>query len=86
MKTKETKTTEFNAEQFITACGSKSSAIRKLLAKGHTRGEVAKMLNIRYQHVRNVEITPIKKESSRIYKETKRTLSEKELDAEYKGL
>jgi hypothetical protein len=39
----------------------KSVAIRTLLAQGMKRGEVAKLLEIRYQHVRNVEITPIKK-------------------------
>lgn len=52
----------FDAAAYVKACGTKSSAIRKLLASGKTRGEVAKMLDIRYQHVRNVEITPIKKE------------------------
>lgn len=41
---------------------TKSSKIRFLLSKGLTRSAVAKKLNIRYQHVRNVEITPIKKE------------------------
>lgn len=40
---------------------TKSAAIRFLLAEGMKRGEVAKLLEIRYQHVRNVEITPIKK-------------------------
>ena len=53
---------QFNAAQFILQCGSKSSAIRKLAAQGKSRGEVAKMLGIRYQHVRNVLITPIKTE------------------------
>lgn len=38
-----------------------SSKIRALLAEGKSRSEVAKILGIRYQHVRNVEITPIKK-------------------------
>lgn len=40
---------------------TKAVKIRGLLATGMTRGEVAKTLGIRYQHVRNVEITPIKK-------------------------
>lgn len=53
---------EFDKGAFIKQCGTKSAAIRKLLAEGKTRGEVAKMLEIRYQHVRNVEITPIKKQ------------------------
>lgn len=45
----------------LAAGGVKSVAIRKLLADGMKRGDVAKLLEIRYQHVRNVEITPIKK-------------------------
>ena len=40
--------------------GTMSNAIRTLL-KSNSRGEVAKKLGIRYQWVRNVEITPIKK-------------------------
>lgn len=43
---------------------TKSAKIRYLLGKGMTRGAVAKQLNIRYQHVRNVEITPIKKQKA----------------------
>jgi uncharacterized protein with HEPN domain len=52
---------EFNAGEFIKQCGTKSAAIRKLASEGEARGEIAKMLKIRYQHVRNVLITPIKK-------------------------
>lgn len=39
---------------------TKSSMIRQLFADGHSRMEISKILNIRYQHVRNVLITPIK--------------------------
>lgn len=39
-----------------------SSKIRKLLSLGYKRGDVAKILDIRYQHVRNVELMPIKKQ------------------------
>ena len=39
-----------------------SSKIRYLASLNKTRSEIAKMLNIRYQHVRNVLITPIKKQ------------------------
>ena len=51
------------AEQQLLVDGTTTKAvkIRGLLASGMTRGEVAKTLGIRYQHVRNVEITPIKK-------------------------
>lgn len=53
---------EFNIEEAIKEAGSKSALIRKLDREGLTRGQIAKKLNIRYQHVRNVLITPIKKE------------------------
>lgn len=38
-----------------------SAQIRFLLSQGYKRGQVAKILNKRYQHVRNVELTPIKR-------------------------
>jgi predicted porin len=41
--------------------GSTSKAIRTLLGLGYKRGRVATMLNIRYQHVRNVELEPVKR-------------------------
>lgn len=52
-----------SAEQaaIVSSSATKSDKIRQLLASGMKRGEVAKTLNIRYQHVRNVEITPIKR-------------------------
>lgn len=37
-----------------------SSKIRYLTAEGLTRSQIAKVLNIRYQWVRNVQITPLK--------------------------
>lgn len=48
-------------EDYIKQCGTKSAAIRRLAGEGLKRGEIAKYLNIRYQHVRNVLITPVKK-------------------------
>lgn len=45
----------------IAKLATKSAKIRFLSATGMKRGEIAKMLNIRYQHVRNVLITPLKK-------------------------
>ena len=57
---------DFDAAKFIAEKGSKSAAIRALLAAGNERKVVAKMLGLRYQHVRNVEITPIKKEQRRV--------------------
>lgn len=46
--------------ELIKTHGSVSGMIRFLCAS-HSRGEVAKMTGKRYQHVRNVMITPIKK-------------------------
>lgn len=40
---------------------TKSQKIRELDSLGLTRSQIAKVLNIRYQHVRNVLITPLKK-------------------------
>lgn len=37
-----------------------SGKVRFLTSLGIDRSEIAKILNIRYQHVRNVQITPIK--------------------------
>jgi len=54
--------TVFDSAKYIAEVGTKSAAIRKLTGEGKTRSEVAKMLKIRYQHVRNVLITPIKKQ------------------------
>lgn len=38
---------------------TKSAKIRFLHSEGFSRGEIAKFLEIRYQHVRNVLITPV---------------------------
>lgn len=58
--------------------GTKSSAVRVLLKEGYTRSEVAEMLNMRYQHVRNIEITPFKqaKKVVTMSKEFKKMLDE----------
>jgi hypothetical protein len=48
------------AAAHIARFGSVSGAIRGLTAEGKTRGEVAKILGKRYQHVRNVLVTPVK--------------------------
>jgi c-di-AMP phosphodiesterase-like protein len=56
-----TATPSFDAAAYVRKCGSKSAAIRKLHADGRSRGDIAKLLGLRYQHVRNVLITPVKK-------------------------
>lgn len=45
----------------LSAMTTKSQKIRALNAEGLSRGQIANILEIRYQHVRNVLITPIKK-------------------------
>lgn len=45
----------------IEGCVSTASKIRACLAAGATRGQVAKFLGIKYQWVRNVELTPLKR-------------------------
>ncbi len=40
---------------------TKSGVIRHLSSLGHKNGPIAKFMNIRFQHVRNVLVTPIKK-------------------------
>lgn len=44
----------------LSNCPTKSAKIRYLTSLRWTRGQVAKHLDIRYQHVRNVLITPVK--------------------------
>ena len=42
---------------------TKSSKIRLLDSQGFSRSEISRHMKIRYQHVRNVLITPIKKQN-----------------------
>ena len=37
-----------------------SQKIRKLHSEGYSRGDIARFLEKRYQHVRNVLVTPVK--------------------------
>lgn len=47
-------------EAQLAALPTTSARIRYLAGEGLTRGQIAKTLGIRYQHVRNVLITPLK--------------------------
>lgn len=40
--------------------GVKSPTIRALTALKYNRSQIAKVMNIRYQHVRNVQLMPLK--------------------------
>lgn len=57
--TKETKAPVINTYPDLP---TKSAKIRAMDNDGLTRSEIAKALDIRYQHVRNVLITPLKKD------------------------
>lgn len=60
-KTVEIETNEPNLEQLMTELKTKSAVIRKLSSDGWSNGRIAKFMGIRYQHVRNVLVTPLKK-------------------------
>lgn len=47
----------------LEALDTMSAKIRYLNSEGMSRGDIARTLNIRYQWVRNVLITPLKKEA-----------------------
>lgn len=55
-KVEQTKIESIDLSSFST----KSSKIRYLHSLNFSRGQIAKFLDIRYQHVRNVLITPVK--------------------------
>ena len=59
----ENKTVSITAAQTkaINGMSTVSAKIRYLDSEGYERGEIAKALGKRYQHVRNVLITPITK-------------------------
>lgn len=55
---------EARAQKHIKKFGSISNAIRGLASNGMKTGEIARELNKRYQHVRNVLKKPLKREQS----------------------
>jgi len=58
----ETKTQVAFDQKELDALTTTSSKVRYLAGKGMERGQIAKTLGIRYQHVRNVLVTPLKKQ------------------------
>lgn len=52
---------KMDSEQLLKIFTLKSTAIRSLTDLGFSRSEVAKMLGIRYQHVRNTLVQELKK-------------------------
>lgn len=57
---KKTNTTT-SIDSDLSVINTTSGKIRYLTMKGWTRSAIAKHLNIRYQHVRNVQLQPLKK-------------------------
>jgi DNA-binding NarL/FixJ family response regulator len=47
-------------QEVLASLTTTSAKIRYLAAEGFDRGDIARTLNVIYQHVRNVLITPIK--------------------------
>lgn len=61
VKTEETSTEPtFNYADLLNEHKTVSGVIRYLASKGQTKGQIAKITGKRYQHVRNVLITPVK--------------------------
>jgi hypothetical protein len=52
---------KFNKDELKKEYGTWSGVFRALQADGLTKGEISKVTGKRYQHVRNVLITPIAK-------------------------
>jgi len=52
---------KYDVEALMSEHKTKSAVIRYLDSQGMTRGAIAKVLNIRYQHVRNTLVQPLKK-------------------------
>jgi predicted ArsR family transcriptional regulator len=53
---------KWNAEELLKVHSTKSAVIRYLASQGVSRGDIARILGIRYQHVRNVLTQPLKRE------------------------
>lgn len=56
---------------------TKSAAIRYLVSKGHAVGEIAKLMGTKYQHVRNVKTTQLKRGPNEDWNLERRALTEK---------
>ena len=54
-----TKKTAPTQADVLAALPTTSARIRYLAAQEMSRGDISRVLNIRYQHVRNVLITPV---------------------------
>jgi transposase-like protein len=59
--TKTTTDTTYNLDRLMEQHKTKSAVIRYLAGQGMSRGDIARFMGIRYQHVRNVLTQPLKK-------------------------
>lgn len=57
---KQESTKELFTREELLSHKTTSAKCRFLTSLGISRSEISKILNIRYQHVRNIQITPIK--------------------------
>lgn len=51
----------YDYAELLKECGTKSTMIRRLHSEGFKKARIAQFMDIRYQHVRNVLLEPIKK-------------------------
>lgn len=51
---------ESDAQEYLEKLETTASQIRYLNSLGYSRGDISRILNIKYQWVRNVLITPLK--------------------------
>lgn len=56
---KQVEAIQHKLEDLMELFKTRSAVIRFLDSEGHSRGQIAKFMNIKYQFVRNVLITPI---------------------------
>lgn len=59
--TKTENTLSNEVEEVLSKLATTSAKIKYLKKEGLSVGDIARVLNIRYQHARNVLITPVKK-------------------------
>ena len=60
-KVEEKKSIPYSYQELETELKTKSAMVRRLHSEGYDRSQIAKFMNIRYQHVRNILVTPLKK-------------------------
>lgn len=62
---------QFELPKLMETHKTKSNVIRFLSSQGWTRSQIASFMSIRYQHVRNVLIQPLKQKTEPVTEPTK---------------